>query len=835
MKKFDKLRMALAGCTALTAASLAAAPALAQDAEDVGGLQEIIVTAQKREQSLQDVPIAVTALGEDSLKANRIVNVVDLSGLAPGVNVRPSIGGSGIPIFAIRGTLSYGVVPGSDKQASMYLDGVYISNPRGSIFDLPDVARIEVLRGPQGTLFGRNATSGAISIQTRDPSGEAGVTASISRGNRSYDRYMLTANTPQMGAFSGYFSYLHQDKRGDIANASSGVVWNRTNSAWAPAKKIRKSPAWLGSKDSDTWFAALKFESGDFKTVYKYDRTDALSTPEATAMVGLNRTRALLGPLMGALVDSQPASQAVLFAPNVNKRPDVVRNSYAIPTEQNNQGHSLTSTYVASDSITIKNIAAYRKGSIFAAQPIDGLSALTFTSQALVPYATFAGISRLAAQGINVQDPANAALVQSTIGGIATQVAPLIGQPFIGIASAAQSRSIQYSDELQFNYDSDFLTATVGALWLKTTDHTAEQRMQNTISFDFVPGGVLPNKNIGEGLNKAKSIAGFAQAEFHVTPQLDVIVGGRLTKDKKTGRFTYGASLAALNNINFTYKDTRFTYLLGVNYKPSDDTLLYAKWSTGYVSGGSTAGIPYDAETAKSAEAGFKGQFLDNKVRTNLAVWWVEYKGVQGPQTATSYPTLITQLTGIAGLASSVGTFVLSQGDKKAKGFEFEFDAAPVDGLTLGGSLSYTDVKVSNVPQNILDVVLVYDGKQNIPPWQGALYAQYETQPLFGDATLAARIDGIWTSKVKVDGNPDRPLYKLLGRDLAFIDAYWLVNGRLALRDISLGGVKAEVAAWGRNLFDSQRMSYGLNLSETFYAANYIPARSYGVDLTISF
>jgi iron complex outermembrane receptor protein len=833
MFNFRTFRRILTGCTALTAAGLGAMPALAQESDDTGGLQEIIVTAQKREQTLQDVPVAVTAISEDTLKANRVTNVVDLSGMAPGVNVRTSIGGSQLPIFAIRGTLSYGVVPGSDKQASIYLDGVYISSPRGSIFDLPDVTRIEVLRGPQGTLFGRNATSGAISIQTRDPSGEAGVIASLSKGNRDYDRYQLSASTPQIGPFSAYFSYVHMNKRGDIRNTAPGAVWNRANSAWRPVAKSAKSPEWLGSKDVDTWFAALKFESGDFRAVYKYDQTEAFGTPEATSLVGVNRSRALLGPLMGALIDSQ--TNPVLFAPNVNKRPKAVRNSYVIPTDQSNHGHSLTTEFVASDSITIKNIAAYRGSDIFAAQPIDGMSALTFTQQALVPYATFAGISRLAAQGVNVQDPANAALVQATIGGIAQQIAPLIGQPFIGIASGAQSRSKQWSDELQINYDSDFLTATVGALWLKTTDYTAEHRMQNTISFDFVPGGVLPNKAIGEGVNKAKSIAGYAQFEVHVTPQLDLIAGGRLTKDKKTGTFTYGGSLATLNTIPFRYKDTRFTYLLGVNYKPTEDILLYGKWSTGYVTGGSTAGIPYDAETVKSAEAGFKGEFLNRRLRTNLAVWWADYKNVQGPQTATSFGPQIAQITGIPNLASSIGTFILDLGSRRSKGFEFEFDAAPARGLTIGGSLSYTDTKVSDVPQVVLQVVGAYTGQLNIPEWSGSIYGQYQTEPLFGDAYLSARVDGIWTSDVDTDSNPNRPLFQILGTDKANIEAHWIVNGRLALREVDLGAVKADVALWGRNLFDTQRMSYGLNLSELFFAANYIPARSYGVDLTISF
>ena len=172
------IRSALLACTAVATIGFMPAQASAQAAsEDGGGLEEIVVTAQKREQSMQDVPIAVSALGGEALQANRVVTVSDLGGLAPGVTVRTAAGGSQLPSFSVRGAVSYGVVPGSDRQVSMYLDGVYISSPRGSIFDLPDLERIEILRGPQGTLFGRNATAGAVSITTRDPKGEFGVKA----------------------------------------------------------------------------------------------------------------------------------------------------------------------------------------------------------------------------------------------------------------------------------------------------------------------------------------------------------------------------------------------------------------------------------------------------------------------------------------------------------------------------------------------------------------------------------------------------------------------------------------------------------------------------------
>ena len=174
MGKVFGARGLLLACTSLASAAIAPTQASAQaaaapaaqpgPANDSAKLEEIVVTAQKRAQSLQDVPIAVTALTNAALVNNRVYSVTDIKGLVPGLSVVPAAGGSQIPSFSIRGITSYGVVPGSDKEVSIYLDGVYISSPRGSIFNMPDAKSMEVLRGPQGTLFGRNATAGAVVV-----------------------------------------------------------------------------------------------------------------------------------------------------------------------------------------------------------------------------------------------------------------------------------------------------------------------------------------------------------------------------------------------------------------------------------------------------------------------------------------------------------------------------------------------------------------------------------------------------------------------------------------------------------------------------------------------
>jgi iron complex outermembrane receptor protein len=824
-----KLGGTLLAATAITLVTTDVAFAQEAVADD-SGLEVIIVTAQKREQNVQDVPIAVTALSGATLEANRVVTVHDLTGLAPGLTVTQASGGQKIPSFTMRGAVSTGLVPGSDKQISIYLDGVYISSPRGSVFDLPDVQRIEVLRGPQGTLFGRNATAGAVSISTRNPTGEVGVKASATLGNFDHFRFHTGVELPQIGPFSGYFSYVHNYKRGDIRNVAAGQLWDRTLSASAKIARVQRSPEYLGTTKSDSWFAALKFESGDFTTVNKYDRSEDHGTPRGTGLVGYNADVPLLGNLIDTLIRTQP--NPVPLAPD-GKRPKTVSNAYAIPNTQQVQGHSLTSTYQISDDLSVKNILAYRKAYVFSPSSIDGVSSLVITPQAVQPFAILAAFSQV--PGLAQADPATQAAV---IGQFAAGLAPLVGSPYIGIASQAQGRSEQYSDEIQLNYNSDFLTVTAGALWFHAKDWVSEHRFQNTISFSPIAGGVMLNRNYGANFNKATSLAVYAQFEFHLTPQLDVVAGGRVTRDSKAGTFTYGPDLATPTVIAFKYRKTKPSYLIGVNYKPNDDTLIYGKFSTAYVSGGSVAGIPFAPETVASWEAGLKTEMFDRKLRANLALFHAKYKHAQGPSAPTTPEAieLIVQATGNVELPAVVGTFVADLGDIKAKGFEFDLSAAPLTGLTFGGSVGYTDTDYTYI--NPLQI----GSNPNLPrltfrpDWTGTVWAQYDTPPLgIGDAYLSFRGDAFWQDRQLLASRPEDPAYQTFAASIAAIPAYWTFNARVALRNLDLGGVTTQVALWGKNLSNERYANYGLNLGNIFASANYVEARSYGMDLTVEF
>lgn len=842
-------RARLLACTAIVAAGFLPAAAWAQGSVSEGGLEEIVVTAQKREQSVQDVPIAVTAVTQESLKANRIFSVADLNSIAPGVTVRPSAGGVQVPSFTIRGQNSFGVVAGSDKQVSIYLDGVYISAARGSIFELPDISRLEVLRGPQGTLFGRNATAGAVSITTRDPTGEFHVKLEGSYGN--YDAYRLRASVdlPQMGPFSGYFSFLRNSKRGDIRNANAGQVWDRTLSPDPLYGKVRRSPDYLGTIDNESYFAALKFEQGDFTAVYKFDLLNDRGTPDGVAVIDFapNGYPGIPGsgfPVAQLLPLMTPAN--IYLSPS-NQSPDVVSNGFSIPRDQKVQGHSLTMTWRASDNFTVKNIFGYRKTTLFSATAIDGISGLQMTQAAFDTAVLNTAYAAVGGQAVFNSFPAqNQAGI---LAGVTAGLAPVfpVGGRFLGVASASSNISKQWSDELIVNYTSDKLQVTAGALWFQSNDEAGgPERMQNTFAF-YLPL-IGPNEKIrlgneGRYFNKATSLAAYAQLEYKLTDQLTMIGGARITHDKKTSRFRWdslvnGVITPRADIIPATYTDTRPSFMIGLNYKPNDDTLIYGKWSNSFVSGGSVAGITFTPEKASSFELGFKGDFLDRKLRTNLALFYVDYKGYQQPSSTTS-PEAVAFLNlqyGAIGtaLASNLSTFVQQAHDVRAKGFELEVTAAPTRGLTVGGSVAYTDSEFRNILPTFLTAQLGSYLPFVRPKWTGSLYASYESQPIMGDATVALRLDGLYRSLLNYQGRintlraagfPERGITS---------PAHWKLNGRAAIKHINIGGAEAELSVWGRNLTNKRYASSILNLVG-FTTATFEQARTFGVELGIQF
>ena len=167
MNNRNNMKFMLAASTLLS--PFLAAPAMAQ-------VQDIIVTAQKRDEKLQEVPIAITALSSAQLETKGIANAADLSGLAPNLTTANGTSGASDLTISMRGLPAADALMGNDGPVGIYIDGVINSRISGAVIDLVDLERVEVLRGPQGTLYGRNTTGGAVNFITKKPGKEFGVT-----------------------------------------------------------------------------------------------------------------------------------------------------------------------------------------------------------------------------------------------------------------------------------------------------------------------------------------------------------------------------------------------------------------------------------------------------------------------------------------------------------------------------------------------------------------------------------------------------------------------------------------------------------------------------------
>ncbi len=763
-------------------------------------LDEVIVTAQKREQSLQDVPVAVTALTEQAIETNKIIDVNDLSGLAPNMTVRPAVGGVSLPAFSMRGITSYGVVAGSDKQISIYLDGVYIGSPRGSIFQLPDIQRIEVLRGPQGTLFGRNATGGAISIDTRDPEGEYQVRQAMSFGNRDYFRSETSVDMPEFNGFSAYVSYAVEEQEGDIDNLGAGARWDRSDFGAGRAR----SPETLGEVDTESFFLSALYEPSDaFSIAYKYDYSTDEGSPRGNAILSDFYTGTL--PPDGAiLVDLLALNNPDKLGDGSITRPDAVYNTFSLPRDQEVQGHNLTALWEINEAFFLKNTLAYRESDVFTSADISGTSGWTI------------GPIVGAALGL----PADT--------------------PFCYVCSDAAGYSEQWSNELQLTYDAEWATVTSGFLYFESEDESGGARGGvNTYQFGFFPGYVIPRaENLlpfgsqqSYSLNEAESWAVYSQSEIHITDELDLLAGLRYSKDDKSGSYVNG-SMDNPTYRDFSYDDDNISYLLGATYALTDDIMVYGKFSTGYVSGGSVAGFGFEPEEAKSWEFGGKADFYDGRVRANLALFDVTYDHLQFAQSGTLVPG-----------ADGIDVLIVDGGKLNAQGLEFELTVLPLEGLTINANVGYQDVEFDYYTDLIAaGVDAIGDNAYPdssvqptlVPEWNAVLGAYYDTQPLFGNAYLSLGITGVWQDDVRLEPNPGRAGNSPFGV-MEYVPSNWVVNARATLKQIEFGdNWIGEIGLWGRNLTDSDEMAFATNFG-AFPSGSFQDARSYGIDLIVRY
>jgi len=735
-----KYRAAMAGGLSLVALSWAGV-AVAQDdaAQDSSpvSLGEIIVTAQKRAENLQSVPISVSAVTGQALAEQQITNVAAMANSVPNVQINTFSNSPDSAVFTIRGVGVNDADPYVGTTVSVVVDGVVVGVNTGALLSLFDIERVEILRGPQGTLFGANTTGGVINVITKQPTGEFGGEAQLVYGN--YNRLNLNAalNFPITSNLAGKVSVLHSGHDGFFRNLTDG----------------RR----LGSTDMTTVRAYLKFDNG--------------SNYDATLIGEYNRSR---NGAQTSVSYADPSS--VLYRPGYGTekgKPTFWRGHSAnLPDQNNRNTYSLTLTQnIESGFGDIVSITNYREYN----------------------------------QDLYSDDDSTPADLLHT---------------------RRQTNHYQVSQELRDTIDiNDRVQLLVGAFgFLQKYDLVQAGALNG-----FLPGLGQPQTQ----WQKNWSASLFSQLYVDMTDKLRFQAGVRYSHEKTKARSTTAQSINPSGHADLDYQvplDGTLVvatgskswddvgYKIGLDYKATDEVMLYGYHARGFKSGGFTGRIvfaedigPFDPEHLDSFEIGLKSDLLDRRLRLNVAAFYNFYKKMQ----------VVQNFTFATGENSAT---IRNAGKAKTRGIEVEVVALPIEGLTLSASGAYLDAKYSRYDTLTQDptgtglIPVSYAGNRlmNAPKWTASASLAYEFE--VGPGTSKFFIQHNYTS-------PKYTNYSNLPQEKT--ERINLVNANLSWTPDS---ERWSFGVWARNLFNEKYFAQKLYIPGTLALAGMGAPREYGID-----
>lgn len=806
---------------------------LAQD-HIASGLEEIVVTAQRREKSLQETPIAITAFTSDKLEKLGIFNVEQVGEFAPNVWMSKQPSTHANMGIVIRGIGMSDTALTADPKVGVYIDGILVSKTTGGLFDIADLERIEVLRGPQGTLFGRNTTGGAINVTTRKPSGELLGKAEASVGSFGYLRYGISLDFPIMSNFAGQVTYNHMETDGWARNRYTGVPIT-PNSPDNPVKRK------LGLQDNDSYRLALRWTPFDTITIdYAYDKTDnsGVAAPFQVLKVKDHLNNGFTNdPVDFQMIGGSLYQQMAAAVGNPKKRKknftfDTMVGSYLDVT-----GHSFVTEWQASEDVTLKYLFGARYTTYSNGADFDGGA---WTARDLF-YGVYAGNSgEISVPGFHGQLIKGRVELQShemqIIGSALNEQLQYTGGIFYYNEKVKESDPPTLSVPISFLTPQGIYTPGLGPLYDAGGFCPAEyggnlcigsQRLPIPGSSDpYRPG--LIDFTYGQ---KSKSYALYGQATYSFTEQLELTAGLRYTKDDKNAFLYHQDLLQFVPSLTLEHplrsKDdwNNISYLLNLRYAFNDDVNAYITYATGYNGGGYNARAntvsafvtPYDKEEIKSVEIGVKSELFDRRLRLNAALFNNDYSDMQ-----------IAQFEGGASGASSR---TVNAGEATIRGVEFDIVAIPVDGLTIDLSYGYLDAKFDKyIARNpVTDKLEDISNRMKVPHAPkntAALGVQYDFAP-FSFGMLSARLDITFKDKF---------VFHSYENEWTSPASRKLVNGRVSLNNIKFGccdrSSELSLSLWGKNLTDEEYISWGIDFSSLGFAgATFGDPRSYGVDL----
>jgi iron complex outermembrane recepter protein len=707
-------RLGLVSLAAMAAALAVAPAALAQEAPPADGsdatVEEITVYGERRATNLQETPIAITAVTSEQLEAQTVRNVGDIVDEIPNVARTSGPTGGQDAFFFIRGIGQVDSNPAGDPGVGVYIDDVYLGRIQGASLETLDIAQIEVLRGPQGTLFGRNTIGGAINVITEDPSTEFGGKARFVVGSRDRFEGLFSVDIPTSDRLRSRLSGFYRTQNGWGENAFNGDTYG----------------------DVDVWGARLKTVldlTDTLELTFSADITRSDGSPAQTILAGVNlNAGAVQFPIPGTnppvFVGTSPLG--VLFpldlAQYISTDPYVSFASIPPINELESEGFSLHADWDLG-AVRLKSITAYREVSQFVYNDFDGSPYSFYDNFFDTEQRQFSQEFQLSGEGMDGRlnwlagvyyfdehaDHNNAICMGTNDG----SPPGLSIQPFTGQCLRNNQRfSLDVSSWAVFgnvNFDlTDRLTINAG---LRYTDETKEQ------DYNFF-------------IDNTAGVFSF----FGFPP------------------FSFPTIVASVED-----SWSSFTPKVGLDFKASEDLFLYASYARGFKSGGFDGrpipGSPiqsYDPEEIDTFEVGFKSDLWDRRLRLNGAVFFSKYTDIQ-----------------LLVVDPGSGFFVLTNaGDSDIWGAELELTARPTEQLLIQASVGWMHDEYSELaPGAAFAGIDLDDSLPLTPEFTASLAVQYTVPTPIGE--LALRGDYSFRSEVAF-GAPNEPLE--IGDDLGLLN-----------------------------------------------------------------
>lgn len=784
--------------TASLAALAAATPAIAQEApvqeDDGGALREIVVTAQKRAESVQSIPIAVTALDQTALESATIDDIRDIAGRVPSLVVDSVGAGPSAAAISIRGISFEDIEKSFDPAVGVVVDGVFIGTNTGQLLDSFDMERLEVLRGPQGTLFGRNTIGGVINVTRTRPTDEFGVRGQFAYGNFDTKRGRLVVNTGSLGGIIALKAFGYYDK-------TDGYYFNVT-------KNKREG----------------EYETLTGGVTALITPSDAISA-QITYQHSRERGETIVAPLSETgrdVVCAAPGAPGFSPAVQCNRSTQPNRGLYttysSIDTPVRNDVDSITGNidFELSDNLTLSSVTGYIKNRESVTQDFDASSVNFFETKRDQSYKQFSQEVRLLADFDMVNllvggyyFSSNYTLDQSTNFGVV-----------LGQGSTAVLR--QYVDHHAKSYAG-----------------FADAQISLTDQFKISVGAryTQDKKRIFNNYGRIGALVGLTLPTFDGTSC--VAVTGTTSPAPGVVIPVYSPA----NNCSGSDSFGKFTWRANAEYTIEPGKLVYGSFSRGFRSGGfngraasPTSLGPYQPETVDAFEVGLKADWLDRTLRTNLAAYYTKYNNKQEEVVQPSPP----------GSSSPQETVVKNASSADIKGFEAEIIAQLSSALSFSASFSYTDAKYKNFFNDVVGLTTgsAADGiaddvstltLRRAPKFQWSAGLNYSKDMGSGrfDASTLLRYQSKYVTCIA----PNRPVVpgNVVNDNRCFTEDRENLSAQIGYTHFLGEGREVSLAVFGRNLTNHKGLSSTLPVAGLFTFGAAIQPRTYGVELGFKF